>query len=173
VFAQFQRFTSCRTASRRQRGFTMIEIVVVILIILLAMSFAIPAIITEVYNYRLHSAVASAIWAIQSTRYQAMMEGYPFEVTFDTSSNSYQVLSAPTPGAPTIFSNVGTAVPLSGSAMTINQAATFTFTPTGYVTANPATSLTNFVITAWGNTATIAVSNYGSTTVTYGNGVYQ
>jgi hypothetical protein len=45
----------------------------------------------------------------------------------------------------------------------------------GYVSANPATALTTtpMTITAWGNTATIVVSNYGNITVTYGNGIKQ
>jgi Tfp pilus assembly protein FimT len=153
----------------------MLELSIVILIALIVMGFAIPAVTNLMYNYRIHSAVASATWAIQSTRYQALMEGYPFEVTFSASTNSYQILSAPTPGAPTTFSDVGSAVPLSGSAMTLNQTTTYTFTPTGLVTANPATALTStpLVVSAWNNTATIAVSNYGNITVTYGDSVFQ
>jgi prepilin-type N-terminal cleavage/methylation domain-containing protein len=161
--------------NRRQRGFTMIELVVVILIALIIMAAGIPAVSSAIGNYRLHSDVASATWAIQSTRYQALMEGYPFEVTFNSSTKVYQILSASTPGAPTTFSNVGSSVPLSGSAMTMNQTVTYTFSPMGLVTASPATALSTspMVITAWGNTATIVVSNYGNITVTYGNSVFQ
>jgi flagellar hook protein FlgE len=146
---------------------------VVIMIALVLMGFAIPAVSNAVGNYRLHGAVASATWAIQSTRYQALMEGYPFEVTFNSSTNAYQILSAATPGAPTTFSNVGSTVPMSGTAMSINQTTTYTFTPMGLVTANPATALSTspLTVTAWGNTATINVSNYGNITVNYGNGV--
>ncbi|MGB6544530.1 MAG: type II secretion system protein [Candidatus Acidiferrales bacterium] len=162
-------------ATRRDRGFTMIEIVMVILIALIVMAAAIPAVNSAVGNYRLHSDVASATWAIQSTRYQALMEGYPFEVTFNSATNAYQILSAPTPGAPTTFTNVGNSVPMSGSAMSLNENVTYTFTPMGLVTASPATALSTspMVVTAWGNTATIVVSNYGNITVNYGNGVFQ
>jgi prepilin-type N-terminal cleavage/methylation domain-containing protein len=160
---------------RRQRGFTMIELVVVILIALILMAAGIPAVSSAIGNYRLHSDVASATWAIQSTRYQALMEGYPFEVSFNSSTNAYQISSAPTPGAPTTFSTVGNTVPMTGSAMVLNETVTYTFTPMGLVTASPATALSTspMVITAWGNTATIVVSNYGNITVTYGNSVFQ
>jgi len=171
MFLQFHRFKSRRSDAQKQCGFTMLEIVVVLLIALITMGFAVPQIISSLGNYRLHSAVSTATWAIQSTRYQALMEGYPFEVTFNAATNSYQILSAPTAGAPTSFSNVGTSVPLSGTAMSVNQTTTFAFTPMGFVTATPANGLTNFVVTAWGNTATIVVSNYGNITVTYGHGV--
>jgi prepilin-type N-terminal cleavage/methylation domain-containing protein len=171
VFVKSHGLNIRQSDARKQRGFSMLEIVVVLLIALVVMGFAIPQIITSLGNYRLHSAVSTATWAIQSTRYQALMEGYPFEVTFNASTNSYQILSAPTAVAPTSFSNVGASVPLSGTAMSVNQTTTFAFTPMGFVTATPANGLTNFVVTAWGNTATIVVSNYGNITVTYGNGV--
>ena len=155
---------------RRESGFSLVQLVMVLVISLILMGFAIFAINGALGNYRLHNAVASATWAIQSARYQALMEGYPFEVAFNATTNSYQLLSEVPPAS--TYSNVGTSVPLSSTAMTINQNTTFQFTPMGYVTA-PVGSLTNFTITAWGNTATIVVSNYGNVTVTYGNGVFQ
>jgi prepilin-type N-terminal cleavage/methylation domain-containing protein len=174
MFLQFNRLKSGPTTRKRQSGFTMLELVIVILIALIVMGFAIPQISGALGNYRLHNAVSSVTWAIQSTRYQALMEGYPFEVTFTSATNSYQILSAPTPGSPNTFSNVGTSIPLSGTAMSISQTTTYTFAAMGLVTASPATALssTPLVVTAWGNSATIVVSNYGNITVTYGNGVF-
>ena len=168
-------YARLRSGRRRESGFTLVEMVTVLLITLILMGFAIFAVQGVLGNYRLHNAVASATWAIQSARYQALMEGYPFQVSFSSTTNSYQLLSASTAGAPSTFSNVGNSVPLSETAMALNQSTTYQFTPMGYVSANPATALTTtpMTITAWGNTATIVVSNYGNITVTYGNGIKQ
>jgi len=162
-----------RGGRRRERGFTLIQMVMVLLITMILMGFAIFAVQGVLGNYRLHNAVASATWAIQSARYQALMEGYPFQVSFNATTNSYQLLSEVPPAS--TFSNVGNSVPLSATAMALNQSTTYQFTPMGYVSANPATALTTtpMTITAWGNTATIVVSNYGNITVTYGNGIKQ
>lgn len=159
-----------RAGSNRQRGFTMVELMMVVLIAVIMMAFAIPAVNGALGNYRLHNSVASVTWAIQSARYQALMEGYPFQVAFNASNNTYQILSEVPPAV--TFSNVGNSVPITSTAMVMNQNTTIQFTPMGYVTA-PTGSLNNFTITAWGNTATIVVTNYGNITVTYGNHVYQ
>jgi Tfp pilus assembly protein FimT len=175
VIGNEELYAQSRGGRRRENGFTLIQMVMVLLITMILMGFAVFAIQGALGNYRLHNAVASATWAIQSARYQALMEGYPYQVSFSATTNSYQLLSASTPGSPSTFANVGNSVPLSETAMTINQSTTYQFTPMGYVTANPATALTTtpMTITAWGNTATIVVSNYGNITVTYGHGIYQ
>jgi prepilin-type N-terminal cleavage/methylation domain-containing protein len=68
-----------RTASR---GFTMIELAMVMVIALITAGFALPIVQTTVDKYQLKAATASATWAIQSTRFQSLMEGYPYQVTF-------------------------------------------------------------------------------------------
>lgn len=150
-------------------GFTMIELVVVLLIAMIVASIAIPVLGSAIRSYRLRSAAASATWAIQSTRFQALMESYPFQVTFqgDSSGNNpaYQIASEP-PGNAT-FANVGSAVPLSGSAVNLSQATVIQFKPNGTVLltqgGNPASS---FQISYGGNSNTITVSNYGNLSIT-------
>jgi hypothetical protein len=100
--------------------------------------------------------------AVQSTRYQALMAGYPYQVVFTKASTQYQIQDLPT-GA-TTYANVGTAIPLSGSTITLNQDTTLRFLPNGAVSA-PTGALT-FAITYHGSTKNITVSTYGNVKVT-------
>jgi Tfp pilus assembly protein FimT len=144
------------------RGFSTVELFLVVIIGTILTAITIPQVNSIMNQYRLQSAVASSTWAIQSTRYQALMAGYPYQVVFKQSTGSYQIQNL-IPGA-TTYANVGTAVPLSGSAVTLNQDTTFLFKPNGSVTA--ATGGLNFTLTYHGATESITVSNYGNISVT-------
>jgi Tfp pilus assembly protein FimT len=146
-------------------GFTMMEAALTISVVLILMAFGIPSLFGAVETFRLNSAVDSATWAIQGARYQAIMKGYPYQLAFDTTTNTYQ-LASKAPGAAS-FSNVGGTVPLSGSAITISAATTLQFKANGSVseTAGNGNVPINFQITYKGRTKTITVSNYGSITV--------
>jgi len=132
-------------------------------------AFAVPIIGEELNMYRLRSAVASATWAIQSTRFQALMEGYPFQVTFQGDSNgnspTYQIASK-TVGAAS-YTNVGSSVPLSGSAVNLTAATVVQFQPNGTVTVTQGGgAATTMQISYGGKSNTITVSNYGNVSVT-------
>lgn len=145
-----------------ERGYTLVELIMAALVGTILTAVAIPQVNSGINNYRIRGAVASATWAIQSTRYQALTQGYPFQVVLDSTTNKYQVTSQP-PGA-TSFSNVGTPVPLSGSPVTLSQNTTLQFKPNGAVTA-PVGAL-SFMISYQGLTKTVTVSNYGNVSVT-------
>jgi prepilin-type N-terminal cleavage/methylation domain-containing protein len=115
------------------RGFSMIEMLMVVAIATILTVIAIPLVRSTVDRYRLQGAVASSTWAIQSTRYQALMEGYPFQVAFSSSTNTYQIQSMAPPA--TTYSNVGSPVPISGSGAALTADTTLTFKPNGFVTA--------------------------------------
>jgi prepilin-type N-terminal cleavage/methylation domain-containing protein len=150
-----------RTGSRRKiRGYTLIEIVIAMLVGTVLTAIAIPSVRAGMNNYRLNSAVAMAKWAIQSTRFQALMKGYPYQVAFNASSANYQVQNLP---SGTTYQNVGTTVPLAGWPMTVSANTTINFKPNGMVTATVGTN--SFTITYQGTTKTITVSNYGNVTV--------
>jgi Tfp pilus assembly protein FimT len=149
--------------SRGIQGFTTVELVMALLVGLILTGMAIPQVRSGLYNYRLRGAAASSVWAVQSTRYQALMEGYPYQVVFSQANQNYQVQNLP-PGAGS-YANVGTAVPLSGSPITLNQDTTLQFKPNGSVTAT--VGALSFVITYQGKTATLTVSNYGNVSVVY------
>ncbi len=144
------------------RGFSTIELLMVMIVGTILTAIAIPQVNSILRQYRLAGAVASSTWAVQSTRYQALMAGYPYQVVFTKSAGTYQIQNLPA-GA-TSYANVGTAVPLSGSAVSLNQDTTLKFLPNGSVSA-PTGGLT-FTLTYYGSTKTITVSTYGNIKVT-------
>jgi prepilin-type N-terminal cleavage/methylation domain-containing protein len=144
------------------RGFTVVELIMGLMVASILTAIAIPQVNSIMNQYRLQSAVASSTWAIQSTRYQALMAGYPYQVLFTKSTGAYQIQNLPA-GA-TSYANVGTVVPLSGSAVTLNQDTTFLFKPNGSVTTT--TGALIFTVSYHGATKTITVSNYGNISVT-------
>jgi len=144
------------------RGFSTVELFLVMIIRTILTAITIPQVNSIMNQYRLQSAVASSTWAIQSTRYQALMAGYPYQVVFKQSTGAYQIQNL-VPGA-TSYANVGTAVPLSGSPVTLSQDTTFLFKPNGSVTAT--TGTLNFTLTYHGATKSVTVSNYGNISVT-------
>lgn len=146
--------------SRRVRGYTMLEVVMVIMIGSILTAIAAPQVKSSVNYYRLNSAVAMAKWSIQSTRFQALMKGYRYQVAFTASTQTYQIQNLP---SGTTYANVGTSVPLSSWPMTVNQDTTINFQPNGMVTATVGSN--SFTITYQGSTKTITVSNYGNVTV--------
>jgi len=143
----------------------MIELILVCLVGTVLTAMAIPQVKSSLYAYRLNSAVAMAKWGIQSTRFQALSKGYPYQVVFTAASASYQVQSAPNG---TTYSNVGTVVPLAAWPMTFSADTTVNFKANGFVSSTPGN---NFSITYQATTAQITVSNYGNVSVSCGNGV--
>jgi prepilin-type N-terminal cleavage/methylation domain-containing protein len=153
------------------QGFTLIELMFVIVIVLIMTAMAIPLVNNTVSYFRLRGAVASVTGAIQSTRYQAIFQGCPYQVVFTAAANTYQVKnSCPSTGT---FSNVCPAsltacpLPLSGSGtpVTLGADITMTFSPGGKITS--ATAPMVMVITYGGKPPeNITVSSYGSINVT-------
>ena len=150
--------------ARKNRGYSIVELIFAMLIIIILAALAVPQMGAVVFQYRLNGAVASATWAVQSTRYQALMAGYPYQVVFTKATNNYQIQDLP-PGAGA-YANVGSAVPLSGSTIALNQDTTFRFLPNGSV-STPTGALNNFTITYHGSTKSIAVSTYGNVSVKF------
>jgi prepilin-type N-terminal cleavage/methylation domain-containing protein len=147
---------------RNNCGYSLVELIVAMLILMILAALAVPQVGSVVNYYRLQGAVASATWAVQSTRYQALMAGYPYQVVFTKATSQYQIQDLPT-GA-TTYANVGPAIPLSGSTIALNQDTTLRFSPNGSVSA-PTGALT-FTITYHGSTKNITVSTYGNVKVT-------
>ncbi|MGA8186288.1 MAG: GspH/FimT family pseudopilin [Terriglobia bacterium] len=127
-------------------------------------AFAIPETQNIVRNYRLNAAVSAVTGAIQSTRYQAIMRGYPYAVEFNSSTRSYQVLNKP-PGT-TQFVVTGREIPISGlEGATLSQAASFQFSPRGTVVPGGGGG-TSVQISNGAITKTITVSAVGRVQVT-------
>ena len=134
---------------------------VVLLVVLVLSAFAIPQIQAALYSYRLNAAVSASSWAIQTTRYQAIMHGYPYQIAFSAAQNTYQVSSEP--GGTAAFSAIGTAVPFATSVIAFSASTTLQFSPNGSVT--PVLGSMTYSISYAGATKNVTVSNYGSITI--------
>jgi Tfp pilus assembly protein FimT len=154
-------------------GMSVAELLIVVAIALIMAALAIPTTRSAVASYQLNAAVDTATGAIQATRYQAIMHGYPYQVDFDSTANTFGVSSEIPPAV--IFSPVANAVPISSSAVamgvgTANAGSTghaiLQFKPNGTVSiaSGQATPL-SFTISYKGTTKTVTVSNYGSISV--------
>jgi Tfp pilus assembly protein FimT len=148
--------------SANQTGVSMIEVLVVLCISMIMTAATIPSFRNTWQSYQLNAVVANVNAGIQSARYQAIMQGYPFQITVDTSSVTYQLSSKP-PGAGS-FSNVGGAIPLgTASGVTISQATTLQFKPNGAVTA--IVGSLSLSVTYAGTTRTLTVSPNGNVSI--------
>ncbi len=151
-----------RPRRRVAHGFTLLESLLVISLAMILLALGIPNLMSTIHSYRLNAAMDAAAGVVQGTRYQAVMHGYPYEVTLDSTTNSYQLLSDP--NSTGTFANVGSEVPLTAYPVVLSGTTTFLFKPNGSVSA-VAGGMT-FTITYQNRTATITVSNYGSITHT-------
>jgi Tfp pilus assembly protein FimT len=143
--------------------------VVTVAIIMVMAAISIPLVTNVTATYRLRSAVAAVTGAIQSTRYQAIYQGYWYQVVFDQTAKTYQVQSKP-PGAAG-YSNVGNAAIWSESAqrVTLNATTTLSFGPGGKVLDSSGTQCNpcQLTLTYPGKPPeVIKVSGYGNINVT-------
>jgi Tfp pilus assembly protein FimT len=142
--------------------------VVTVAVILVITGISIPLVTNVMAAYRLRSAVAAVTGTIQSTRYQAIYQGYWYQVVFDSTAKTYQVQSKPPTAA--AYSNVGNAAIWSESAgaVTLNANTTLTFGPGGKVLDSSGTQCNpcQLTLTYPGKPAeVISVSGYGNINV--------
>jgi len=145
----------------------------VVVIIVITTVLAIPLVTNVTSYFRLRGSIASVTGAIQSTRYQAIFQGCPYQLVMNAAASTYQVQNqCPAGGA---WANVcvpGLAscpVPLSGSGnpVALNADLTLVFSPGGRVTSAsfPGGGI-NLVLTYGGKPPeTISISSYGSINV--------
>lgn len=162
--------TEARGMARREQaaGFTLIELVVVVAIIMVMTAVAIPMARNTIRSYRLSAATTAVSGAIQSTRYQAIMIGCPYTLTFTTSSLNYQLATQSITGTPpacaTSYSNVGGAIPWSTSKeIAISANTTLQFNPNGTVSAT--TGALTFDLTLAGMKKSFTVSGVGNVNI--------
>jgi Tfp pilus assembly protein FimT len=154
---------------RKSQGFSVVEMLVNVLAVSTLATIGLPQMLNAMKSYRLASTVAAAKGAIQSTRYLAIMHGYPYQLTFNANSGTYptyQVASQP-PGT-TSFVAVppGTPTPMAASSEeTINQTTVLQFNSNGTMTSGLAGSAV-FTISNGVTTEQITVSGVGYVSVT-------
>jgi Tfp pilus assembly protein FimT len=151
--------------NQKTYGFSLLELCIVVAILMILLSASVPTLMSTINSYKLTGATQSITWAIQSSRYQAIMKGYSFQLTVTASNNKYQILSKIPPA--TSFSNVGIAIPTTSAPVTISPATTtLQFSPNGSITVVTGNSNPNTIaLTYLNKTQTITVTNYGSISV--------
>jgi len=144
----------------RAPGFTLIELIVTMAIGLILTLVAIPIVNSVYQSYRVNAAISAVTGAIQTTRYQAISAGYPFQVVFSKANSNYQVKSDQNRTG--VFTNVGNPIPLSTAAV-LAQDTTLLFHPGGLITATVGS--TTLTLNAPHKIETITVSTYGNISV--------
>ncbi len=148
---------------RHTRGFTLLEAAFVVALGMAVTTISVPMTKSAMRTYHLNTAVTTLTGAIQTTRYQAIMHGYHYNISIDPPSRSYQLASKVPPA--TSFSNVGLAIPWCPPGdVTMSSATTLEFFPGGTVTATSG-SMT-FTLSNGTTTKTVTVSGVGDVTVT-------
>ncbi len=115
-------------------GFTLIEIMVVLAIVLIMLKISLPAIQNSMSNLHLGSAASSLAGTIQSARYQAISSGCMVQVAVlyarQSGEQTYQISaskgftgSPPTCSAPTVNTYPFTTSDISVSSVSVNGAA--------------------------------------------------
>lgn len=163
----FMKPTKTVPSRRSMRGFSMMEAVITVAIIMILAAAVIPMVQVTFRIFQLRSAVASVRGVIQSTRYRAISDGYPYQITFDSTNGTYQLAS--NPGFQTVptpaYTNIGGVQAISGSSVVVKMSAdqTMQFSPSGRVTFVTGTG--SFTLTLLGNVKTFTVSQYGNVNV--------
>lgn len=149
---------------KSSKGFTLIEMLIVLAILVIATAIAVPMLNNVMNTYRLRAAVSSVTGAIQSSRYQAISSGYAYQIVLSKAAGTFQVQSDPNHVG--TFSNVGNAIPLASSSIPVVLGAdtTLQFRPSGLVAATVGN--TTLTLTYGVKTETITVSSYGNVKVT-------
>ena len=85
-----RRTASCIRANRRA-GFSLIELTMTLAIGIILAALAVPAVRSAIQYFRVRSAASSIAGAIQSTRYRAIFDGCPYNITLNKTANTLQV----------------------------------------------------------------------------------
>jgi type II secretory pathway pseudopilin PulG len=162
--------TKSTNRNSTETGFTLLELLLIVAVVMIASAMAIPAAHSAIASYQLDAAVDSATGAVQAARYQAIMHGYMYQIDFNSATNQFQVSSEIPPSAS--FSTVSNPVPISGSPVTMGVGAAnqnsaghliLQLKPNGSILVSSGQSMPVPLTIAYnGTTIHLTVSNYGA-----------
>ncbi|MGH9739154.1 MAG: pilus assembly FimT family protein [Candidatus Acidiferrales bacterium] len=95
-------FIKFRTPSQPSAGFTLLEMLLVVLVGMVMTAIAIPVLSRAMANMRINSAVSQFSGAIQSTRFRAIKDSQPYTFVLTTPANTYVVSNTVNPAPTTV-----------------------------------------------------------------------
>lgn len=165
-----------RTPNRAgQAGFSLIELLFVISIMLIITAMAVPRVIQMNSLYALNGGVANITGAIEKTRLRAISQGLPYTIAFTAATNTYTVSYCPTcTSTSTTETYVATVPPSTGipfappTGATLSSDFTLYVRPGGALESTSGTvscpTVTTVTLTRSGVTKTITIGCYGRIT---------
>ncbi len=157
-------FKRIRRSQTESRGFTLLEMVVVVLVSMIAAAIAIPVIGSALASMNVRSMASALAGAVSSTRYQAIQNSEIYTLVITTPANTYVVKNITTGVS-------GPTLPLAKQTVAINGGTsatyTFTFCPNGMTYGAGGTCPANntppvLTATYQGANMTINVSSVGN-----------
>jgi prepilin-type N-terminal cleavage/methylation domain-containing protein len=148
---------------RRNQGFTLLELAVVVIILAVLSSIAVPRYGRAIANYRASSAARRVAADIALTQARARALSTSQSIVFSTSQNNYQITGMADPDHPASTYTVGLSDLTAGASLTgasFGQSSTLTFNGYGIPAAGGTITLTSGAAT---RTITVAADSGAAT----------
>jgi prepilin-type N-terminal cleavage/methylation domain-containing protein len=142
---------------KSQKGFTLVETFVVIAILVISVTVAVPQFQRMAQNGNLRAAAKDIMGDFANMRGRAMAENSSYAIVFDQANNSYTIPGQANPKTPSSFAG--------DIAITAVSATTLTFQTRGTIT--PPVEKTLTLTNGRGSTATITITTAGRIHVQY------
>jgi type IV fimbrial biogenesis protein FimU len=140
---------------------TLLEITFVMAIMGTMATIALPMTKGLLNSYHLQAASTSLIGTIQTTRYEALMKGYSYTLSFNPANEAYQVATE-IPPATTFTNSGGPGIWCTTGDVTLSTATTLKFSPNGTVSAT--TGALTFTLSNGSSSKVITISQVGAVT---------
>jgi len=123
------------TRRRRERGFSLLELLIVVAIIMITVSFAIPMISSSMTQYRLRATAVDVNSLLQRARVQAIKDDRTYSITGCPVSGSCGALSSTTTRSLLLDANGNNQYDVGDLTVQLGQGVTLTTAPASTITA--------------------------------------